>query len=1001
MRILIPIGLAAATAMGAAWHLAAPLTRTQHAPVADPADAFRPPASLSFEPNVGQLDPRVRFFSRSGAHALFLTDTGAVLRLTRDAARPGDDAPGAPSEAAVLRMTLSGANATSQAGGEEQLAGTSHYLKGNDPAAWQRDVPRFGQVRYHSVYAGIDAVWYGNEGALEYDFVVAPGADPGQIALDFEGASEVSIDADGHLVLDTAVGQVVQHRPIVYQVVDGAKKAVDAAYRLLDPDTVAFALGAFDRSLPLVIDPVVSYSTYLGGDAEDSATSVAVDSAGNTWVAGVTNSTEFPWEMDNDSEFSGVYDAYVCRFSGNGGIPLCAYIGGSDDDGAWAIAIGPDGNAYVGGYTYSADFPVVDAAQSDPGGDGDAFVLRINAAADGLDFSTYHAGNSFEIVRGIAVDHHGDVYVTGETWSANLPTTQGALQASHGNANSQDAFVARFSAAGAREVATYLGGNGVDRGRGIAFDDAGDIFVTGNTASADFPMESPLMPPGGGEDAFLSVLHPSGGALLLSTTIGGSAQDWAYELIVDDEDRVTLAGFTSSADFPVHKAAQGTLRGGQDSFLMRIDMATGIAFSTFLGGSGLDDMRHIAADPAGNTWFFGYTQSDDFPLRNHLAPLRGQDAVLAKFDPAGALLLSTPLGGSAWEIGSGVALDLDGTVHLGGYTTSVDLPLAGAFQAMPGSTSVEDEDGIALETPDIFLARLAEPALDTWRGDYDGDGTDDILMRNNSTGANTIWRSGNSRTTQRMTRILDLRWRIVGVGDFDGDGADDVFWRHATTGGNAIWSGALSNAQLPVSNVTNTNWEVQAVADFDNDGKDDVVWHDPTTGASSLWYSANPGSATNLVTITNLAWDIVGAGDLDGDGQADLIWRVERTGQNAVWRSGDHGDQLAIARVAGAWKIAGIADYHGDGTADLLWRHLQTGRNVLWDGGVREASTNVTPVPGQAWQVAGGGDYDGDGEADILWRNAQTGANSIWRSANSRTRKTVSFLKDPNWTIKS
>lgn len=994
MRAVIPLTLAAMAAAGICLYLAA-----ADAPPKQPSTIDdRPPPSLVFEPNVGQTDPRVRFVSRGPGHALFLTDQGAVLRVSPPAA--GGRAGLARAAGAVVTMTLAGAATPTEVAGHAPLPGANHYLIGRDPSGWHRDVPRYGEVRYTGVYPGVDTVWYGNEGELEYDFVVAPGADPGQIAMRFDGARDIAIDATGNLVLDTAAGPVVQKRPIAYQVVDGARRTVDAAYRVLADGAIGFATGAFDAALPLVIDPVLGYSTYLGGDGQDESAEMAVDDAGNTWISGLTNSVEFPWDMGNDSEFSGgAFDAYVCRFTANGGIPTCAYIGGSGEDGAWGLAIGPDGKAYVSGYTFSADFPTVDPAQATPGGHADAFLLRINATADGLDFSTYYGGNDFENARGLHVDNHGRAYITGETWSHGntLPVTAGAYQTT--DTAGADVFVAKFAADGTLEASTYLGGSGDDLGRGITTDLGGNVFLTGKTVSADFPLESPLLPPGGGGDAFLSVLDGTLAGLLLSTPVGGSAEDWGYSVVVDHMDRLTLAGFTYSADFPVHQAAQPTHGGDMDGFLMRLDLGAGIGFSTFMGGSDLDDLRHIAVDPAGNTYWLGYTQSGNFPLKHQLAALDGQDAVLAKFDPTGKLLLSTPLGGGNWEIGTGVGLDFDGNVHVAGFTTSVDMPLAGAFQQVPGSA--ESDDGLALASSDLFVSRFTEPALDQWRGDFDGDGTDDILMRNNATGANTIWRSGNSRTTQRMTRILDLHWRIVGVGDFDGDGASDVFWRHAATGGNAIWSGALSNAQLPVDNVTNTNWEVQAVADFDADGKDDVVWHDPTTGASSLWYSANPDSATNLVTITNLAWDIVGAGDLDGDGQADLVWRVERTGQNAVWRSGDHGDQLDIARVAGAWKVAGIADYHGDGTADLLWRHLQTGRNVLWDGGNREASTNVTPVPGQAWQVAGSGDYDGDGDADILWRHAQTGANSIWRSANSKTRKVVSFLRNPDWSIKS
>ena len=1004
-RHLLATGLVAA-AVAVSFRAADTPTALPGAPDPQPAALPDPPgddASLAFEANVGQTDARVRFLSRGAGYTLFLAPTEAVLRLTpgRDGG-DGDRTRRAAGPAAVVRLSLANANPAPAVTGVDALAATTHYFVGRDPAGWHRDVASYAKVRYREVYPGIDALYYGNGGQLEYDFVVAPGADPGVIALEFAGVDSVRVDDAGHLRLGVGDRDLVQQRPVVYQMVDGARRLVQGAYALLGGGRVGFTLGDFDAALPLVIDPVLSYSTYLGGDGLDHAEAATVDRAGNTWVVGSTDSVEFPWTLGIDSEYGGGdADAYVCRFSAMGGTPLCAYIGGEGWDEAWAVAVGPDGNAHVAGYTASRDFPTLNAAQPElvPGEYGDAFVLKINDRNDGLEYSTYLGGNDSDVVRAMTVGDDGAAYVTGSTWSwQGFPTTAGALQAS--DPAGEDAFVAKFADSGALVFNSYLGGSVDDRGRGIVVDGNDRVYVTGNTFSEDFPVRTPLQAThAGAGDGFVAVLRPDGGRLLYGTYLGGSGEDWVYDLRLDAARNMHLSGFTWSADFPLANPLQGVAGGDRDGLLARISAdGSTLQYATYLGGSGGDDLRHMVLDGAGNMIVAGYTTSPDFPLVDSLQPLSGQDGVVLKVSADGQRLLSsTALGGADYEVLTGVAIDLDGTVHVTGWTASNDFPLAAAFQDGHANPPTDEAGG-----EDIFVSRIADLALDSWRGDFDGDGRDDILWRNNATGQGAIWPAGNRAAAVNLSRVGNVAWRIVGVGDFDADGKSDLLWRNAETGANTIWPGAIGADAVSVTGVSNMDWQVHGVGDFDGDGRDDILWHQSGNGQTAVWFEGRYEARANLTRVTNLGWDIVGAGDFDGDGRDDVLWRNGSSGQNTIWSGGDSRAVLPVARLDGhEWQIAGIGDFQGDGKDDILWRNVSNGRNAVWRGGSRAHQQAVRRVSNQRWAIYGTGDYDGDGKDDILWRESLRGGNAVWRGGNAGNVLKVLPVRSLDWTIKS
>jgi hypothetical protein len=658
---------------------------------------------LAFEPNVGQADAAVRFLARGSGYSLFLTDSEAVLALSPANAASGQDA--------VLRLQLVSANAAPAVAGLAPQAGVSNYLLGNDPAQWQTNVAHFGQVTYGQVYAGIDLLYHGSDQhQLEYDFAVAPGADARQIGLRVAGALGLALDGQGNLVLHTAAGDVVEQAPVAYQDGAGGRVAVAAAYLLRGDGTVGFQVGAYDSTQALVIDPVLSYSTYLGGSGGDFGIGIAVDGAGNAYVTGYTQSADFPTASPlQPAHGVGQNDAFVAKLSASGSLVYSTYLGGGGDDYGLGIAMDGAGNAYVTGYTNSTNFPIAAPLQSANAGGFDAFVSKLNAAGSALVYSTYLGGSGGDFASGIAVDGAGSAYVAGATNSANFPMTAGAFDTAlngGNNGGNNDAFVAKLSAAGSSLIySTYLGGSSNDQATDIAVDSAGNAYVTGFTFSSNFPTVNPAEATfgGGPEDAFVAKLNNAGSALLFSTYLGGSGDEQGQGVAVDGSGNTYITGFTSSTDFPTRNALQPALAGVRDAFVAKLSASgNALVYSTYLGGSDADLGQGIAVDGSGNAVVIGWTSSADFPTADALQPTYAgnQDAFVAKLNPSGsALIYSTFLGGTGAEQVSTVAVDAAGNAYVIGNTTSTDFPTANAVQGA--------NHGI----PDVFVAKLGPGPL--------------------------------------------------------------------------------------------------------------------------------------------------------------------------------------------------------------------------------------------------------------------------------------------------
>jgi len=691
---------------------------------------------LTFEVNQGQTDDRVDFLARGPGYNIFLTATEAVFALPRASTTSGQRA--MTGQRAVMRMQLVGSAADLAVQGVDALPGKVNYFRGKDAANWQTKVQTYRRVKYSAVYPGVDLVYYGQSQQLEYDFIVAPGADPGTIRLAFAGVEQTTVDARGDLVLKTAGGSLRFQKPVIFQIDGGRRHTVEGGYVHRSPHQIGFRVGDYDRTRPLIIDPVLSYSTYLGGSGVDGGDSIAVDATGAVYVLGFTTSADFPKVNAVQLTYNGGQDMFVAKLTPDGtALVYATYLGGSDRDVPIGIAVDSAGAAYVIGSTFSQDFPTVQALQPTfAGGSEDAMVAKLSADGSRLIYSTYLGGSGYESGHGIAVDLAGAAYIAGGTDSPDFPLVN-ALQPRPTGAI--DAFVAKLAPDGSALLySTYLGGPGDETATGIAVDSLGAAYVFGDTTSTDdFPSVNPLPAPGGGYDPFVFKLAPDGTRLIYSTRLGGSSDEFSYGMTIDVSGAAYVTGETDSTDFPTMNALQPQSGGGADAFVVKIAPEGGaMIYGTYLGGSGDELGSGIAVDTAGAAHVTGPTSSADFPTMNALQPASGgsADAFVSKLSPDGAALdYSTYLGGKNDENGRAITVDLAGAAYVTGYTQSDDFPTTTSLQPRCGAGG---NDAFVVKITDDSLASpaagdsIADPptneSLSSQRGG--GGGTMDALF---------------------------------------------------------------------------------------------------------------------------------------------------------------------------------------------------------------------------------------------------------------------------------
>jgi hypothetical protein len=692
---------------------------------------------LSFVPNTGQMDARVRYSAQSGGRSFYFTTREAVFSFA------------AKSKGLVLRLAFLDGNSRTAITGQKEAIGKVHYIIGNDPSRWHTDLPAYGEIVYRDLWPGIDLLFRSDGGQLNYEFLVRPGAHVRDIRLAYRGAEKLSIDNAGNLIIHTSLGNITDTMPTSYQLMDGKRVPVASRFALQgrgsSKTTYGFAVGAYDASHSLVVDPGLVYSTYLGGTGDDGAEAIAVDSVGQAYIAGWTYSTDFPTTSGAYQRMNkGSEDVFVTKLNSSGSaLVYSTYLGGTSDEPYWSASIAVDcaGYAYVAGTTLSPDFPTTPGAyQTSFNGASDAFVTKLNRDGSGLVYSTLLGGsvnNGAYYSDAVAVDSEGDAYVTGFTSSPDFPTTSGAYDRTDNGLGFDHAFVTKLNNSGtALMYSTYLGGTNEDDATGIAVDRDGDAYVTGYTYSTDFPTKNPYQPMNHGTaNAFVTKLSGDGSELVYSTYLGGSGFDAGGAIAVDWSGKAYVTGDASSMNFPTTPGAFQTSYGGgaDDVFVSELNPSgTALVYSTYLGGA-LDDYANaIAIDTAGQAYVTGFTNSTNFPTtpdaydqtyNGDVVPAAYfyGDAFVTKLNRAGtALIYSTYLGGTGDDLGLGIATDRARKVYVTGSTNSADFPIT------PGAYDTKyNGAGPPYFYGDAFVTKLDVPTGEAGCDKADGDGEAD------------------------------------------------------------------------------------------------------------------------------------------------------------------------------------------------------------------------------------------------------------------------------------
>jgi hypothetical protein len=955
---------------------------------------------LSFEPNTGQAAAEVRYLARASSYTLYLTSGETVLAGKNQ--RP-------------FRMKFRDARLSARILGEGLQASTSNYFIGNDPSRWRTSVPNYERVRYAGVYPGIDLVYYGNGGNLEYDWILSAGANPRKIRLIFDGDDDLRIDKQGDLVITIGKTEYRHRKPVVYQEITGKRIQV-AGIWTLEGKTASFRIGPYDHGQALVIDPALIYSTYLGGNGLDFAWAIAVDKAGNTYVTGNAGTTDFPTTNPLQSSLRGATDVFVTKINAHGsGKVYSTYLGGGGPDEGKGIAVDTQGNVYVTGNAGSFDFPMQGAIQDKWGGSGDAFLTKLNRTGSALVYSTYLGGNAIDYATAIALDPTGNAYIVGVTFSTNFPTVN-PFQATKGA--QQDAFVAKINPGGTAWVyATYLGGNAVDEGYAIAADATGNAYVTGYTGSSNFPLQSPIRSSTRSSvDAFVTKLNPAGSALVYSTYLGGSSTDYGTAIAVDSSGSAYVTGIVGSTDFPLANAMQLKLAGGDDVFVSKFDPSgSALVYSTYLGGGSVDDAYALAIDQDGNAWVTGRTNSSDFPLTKPLQNTRfAFDMFVTELNAAGsARLFSTFLGGTGSESGRGIAVDSLGNVHIAGETTSANFPVVNAIQNTNGGGPVS-QDAVVLLLGDSpwpasagdfagngpagavlydptngqeytalsqgdgtyqFVPNLFTPGFDTLRtGDFNRDGKLDLVVYNSATGLAYIGLGNGDGTFTFQSLFWSPGYDFVEPGDLNGDGKTDFALYNSSTG--TMYT-AISNGDGTFTytyTLVSDGFTFVRPADFNGDGKADIFLYRASDGLAFLGIGDGTGTFSFQPLSISPAYNLIDIGDMNGDGLADVILYNGDSGDAATGISdGSGGFAFTPLLFSPGFTSVRLADYTGDGSADVTVYNAVTGDAYLGTGtGVGDFNFQALFwSPG--YDLVEPRDVNGDGRTDVVLYNSATG----------------------------
>jgi hypothetical protein len=918
---------------------------------------------LSFLLNAGQSDAVVRYQAQAMGGMLFFEDNGVVLSLPTTDPQQTDD-----QTRSVVRLRFDGVDDAHRVVNAERLPGIVNYYIGNEPSRWLTNLPTYAGIVYEQLYPGIDLRYDGAQMTLKGTYTLAPHTDPSRIRWHYEGAKSVRVDEQsGDLLIALGDGStLIERAPSAWQTMDGVRVGVTVQYLVMGDDSIGFALGDYNTNEPLTIDPQLIYSTYLGGSAFDGAKSVAVDFAGNAYITGVTQSTNFPTKNPISAARNGNTDAFVVKINPTGTELIYAtYLGGSsgeDQSGpqrAGGIAVDSSGNAYVTGCTNSADFPTVNPIQGYGGfGNCDVFVSKLNTAGSALIYSTYLGGSGVDTANAIAVDDQGSAYIAGEA-GIGFP---GSSFPSSGHV-----FVTKINPAGLAVVFSwFFGGNSYEYATDIAVDSAHNIYIVGDTSSTNFPVANAAQPTIGGgtsahHDAFVTKIQADGLALVYSTYLGGSNTDEASGIALDDLGNAYITGLTQSTDFPTQNAYQPVYGGGRsDAFVTKLN-AGGNAFiySTYLGGNndenyfgGHGPYGGIAVDSTYNAFVTGYTCSANFPtISSFRKGITGTCfAFVTRFNAAGNVLIFSTLigsqsGGSNDASGTDITLDAQGNVYVVGETNASDFLTMNPLQVSRGG--VYDAFVTKLDPSfKLFLPLISRAPLQI------------ATLKITSPNGTEQWQPG---TTHNITWTQSGLSGNVTIQLYKGASLSSQLGTVGATTGILAWtipSGQVIGNDYKVrifqglvEDYSDVNFSIVTVRKYDLLGS----W---STGVSSL--NSDTGD-WNLITSSPAAQ--IAAGDMDGDGKADVVAIFPASG---LWVKFSTTGQWQFISSPPTWITVG--DFNGDGKSDLagIWG------GVTW---IRDSATGSWTAGSSGASQIAAGDFNSDGKADLVANYPTTG---VW-----------------------
>lgn len=662
-----------------------------------------------FIQNNGQLDERIKFYEQGSQRASFFTNKEVHFLFVNN------------QHSDIIKLTPVGVQKTPKIIAEDLQKNKINYFTGNDPGKWRTNIPTYKAIAYKGIYKGIDMRFYGNDYQVEYDIIVKPGADPSNIEIACSGIEDMRITEEGNLEISLKEGKFIQKKPYVYQEIKGKRIEIDGRFQIKRPKikdkigrskiqnpeseiqnsqfTYGFQIGSYDKRYSLVIDPVLVFSTYLGGSGSDCGRSIAVDQSGNIYITGETWSHDFV-SLEGKTGAARFPDAFVTKIDASGNsLVYSTYLGGSCDDVGRGIVADASGNAYITGVTNSTDFPVYSAIIKIKRGESDAFITKLDVSGN-LVYSTYLGGDNLDWGNGVAVDDSRNVYITGWTDSQNFPTTPSAYR--NTPAGYRDAFVTKVNATGSKLIySTYLGGTNYDAGNAIAVSASENAYITGYTNSTNFPTVSAAYGnySGGYHDAFVAKFNASGSHLIYSTYLGGNNDDVGCGVAVDTSGNAYITGMTWSTNFPTIFPVYKRLAGNNDAFITKLNpMGNSIVYSTYLGGSMYDCGYGIALDVSRNVYITGVTCSYDFPITSAIYKniAGNDDAFIAKLNSSGnSIVRSTYLGGNENDVCYGIAVDTSGYIYVTGQTWSDTFPTASAVY------------GGKRGGRDVFIAKMA------------------------------------------------------------------------------------------------------------------------------------------------------------------------------------------------------------------------------------------------------------------------------------------------------